>query len=336
MWWHRLTNQISGRAAVVAAVAAAVVLGVLGLVPVRSQTLSLEAPRATGPVPLDDPWASTWDTVPILRVPLSAQNIAPPYGGGAIRSVTARAQHDAERVYFLLEWTDPDPDASVTTNLDFTDAAALQFPTTDDATPYTMGGPDLPVNIWQWKAAWQSDIESGFETSAERWPDTFVDVYPHPDDPLYRPAEGLGNLNAQRDRATPIEDLVAEGFGSLTSAETQQVLGTGEWRNNQWRVVFSRSLGSGDSQLASFGTATATPVAFAVWDGGADDRNGQKSIAQFIDVHFVEEAAAPETPVEVPGSRNQVWILLLALAGVVIVSAGLMSIGRRAGDEPTE
>ncbi len=333
--WQRLASQVSTRAALVAAVATAVVLGVLGLVPVRSQTLSLEAPRATGSVPLDDPWASTWDTVPKLRIPLSAQNIAPPYGGGAIRSVTARAQYDAERVYFLLEWTDLDPDASVTANLDFTDAAALQFPITDDATPYTMGGPEHPVNIWQWKAVWQSDIESGFETSAERWPDAVVDRYPHPDDPLYRPAESLGNLNAQRGRTTPIEDLVAEGFGTLTSSETQQVLGSGEWRDNQWRVVFSRSLGSGESQLASFDTTTATPVAFAVWDGGAGDRNGQKSIAQFIDVHFVEEATAPETPTQVPGSRNQL-ILVLALAGLVIVSAALLSIGTRAGDEPTE
>lgn len=333
--WQRLASQVSTRAALVAAVATAVVLGVLGLVPVRSQTLSLEGPRATGSVPLDDPWSSTWDTVPKLRIPLSAQNIAPPYGGGAIRSVTARAQHDAERVYFLLEWTDLDPDASVTANLDFTDAAALQFPITDDATPYTMGGPEHPVNIWQWKAVWQSDIESGFETSAERWPDAVVDRYPHPDDPLYRPAESLGNLNAQRGRVTPIEDLVAEGFGTLTSSETQQVLGSGEWRDNQWRVVFSRSLGSGESQLASFDTTTATPVAFAVWDGGAGDRNGQKSIAQFIDVHFVEEATAPETPTQVPGSRNQL-ILVLALAGLVIVSAALLSIGTRAGDEPTE
>jgi len=333
--WQRLASQVSTRAALVAAVATAVVLGVLGLVPVRSQTLSLEAPRATSSVPLDDPWSSTWDTVPKLRIPLSAQNIAPPYGGGAIRSVTARAQHDAERVYFLLEWTDLDPNASVTANLDFTDAAALQFPITDDATPYTMGGPDHPVNIWQWKAVWQSDIESGFETSAERWPNAVVDMYPHPDDPLYRAAEGLGNLNAQRDRTTPIEDLVAEGFGTLTTAETQEVLGRGEWRDNQWRVVFSRSLSPGESQLARFDTTTATPVAFAVWDGGAGDRNGQKSIAQFIDVHFVEEATAPEAPSEVPESRNQL-ILVLAMAGLVIVSAALLSIGRRARDQPID
>jgi hypothetical protein len=219
-------------------------------------------------------------------------------------------------------------------NLDFSDAAALQFPIADAATPYTMGGPDLPVNIWQWKAVWQADIDSGFETAADRWPDTYVDDYQHPDDPLYRPAEGLGNLNAERDRATPIEDLIAEGFGTLTTAESQQVVGAGEWRDGRWRVLFSRALSPDDPQLATFGAGSATPVAFAVWDGGAGDRNGQKSIAQFIDVHFVEEATALEVPPETPDSPNPLWILLLTLTIVVVVSAGLLSIGRK--DAPAD
>lgn len=324
-----LRNRISSRAALLAAITAAVLLGVLGLVPVRSQPLSLEAPRATDSVPIDDPWASSWDTVPSLRVPLSAQNIAPPFGGGSIRGVTARAQHDSERVYFLLEWGDTQPDASVAGNLDFTDASALQFPISADATPYTMGGPDLPVNIWQWKAVWQSDLEDGFETGADRWPNTFVDDYQQADDPLYRPAEGLGNLNAQRDRTTPIEDLIAEGFGTLTTADTQQVEGAGEWRDGTWRVVFARPLDSGDPHLTTFSAETTTPVAFAVWDGGSDDRNGQKSIAQFVEVHFVEEATSPEIPGVVPETTNPIWMLLIALAVVAVVAAALFSIGRK-------
>jgi len=106
---QRLADRVSTRTALVAAVVIAVILGVLGLVPVRSQTLSLEAPRAIEPVPIDDPWASTWDTVPALRVPLSAQNVTPPFGGGSISAVTVRAQHDADAVYFLLEWSDANP-----------------------------------------------------------------------------------------------------------------------------------------------------------------------------------------------------------------------------------
>ena len=317
------------RVALISAIALAVVLGALGLVPVRSQPLVLEAPRATAAVPLDDPWASTWDTVPSLRVPLSAQNIAPPFGGGTIRGVTARAQHDTDLVYFLLEWADTHADASVTGNLDFTDAAALQFPTTADATPYTMGGPQLPVNIWQWKAVWQADIETGFESSADRWPDGVVDYYQQEDDPLFRPAEDLGNLNAQQDRATPIEDLIAEGFGTLTTTSTQAVQGAGQWRDGQWRVVFARPLDPGDQALARFAAGSTTPVAFAVWDGEAGDRNGQKSIAQFIDVQFVEEASAPVVPGEPPESRNPLWILVTALVVIAVVSAALLAIGRR-------
>ena len=196
-----------------------------------------------------------------------------------------------------------------------------------------MGGPDLPVNIWQWKAVWQADIETGFETAAERWPDTYVDEYQQEDDPLYAPAEELGNPNAQRDRSTPIEDLIAEGFGTLTTVEAQQVEGSGEWRDGRWRVVFARALES-DGQLSSFGVGTITPVAFAVWDGGAGDRNGQKSIAQFIDVEFVEEAATPEIPTEAPGSANQIWLLLAALVIGAVVVGGLFLIGRT--DEAAE
>ena len=327
-----LPDPLPRRAALVAAIAVAIVFGALGLVPVRSQPLTLEAPRATDAIPVDDPWSPVWDTVPSLRVPLSAQNIAPPFGGGSIQGVTTRAQHDADRVYFLVEWSDTNPDVSVVGNLDFTDAAALQFPMTADATPYTMGGPDLPVNIWQWKAVWQADIDSGFETSADRWPDAQVDYYQQADDPLYRPAEDLGNLNAQRDRTTPIEDLIAEGFGTLTTVDAQTVQGSGEWRDGRWRVVFARSIVGDDQQLTSFGVGSATPVAFALWDGGAGDRNGQKSIAQFIDVQFVEEASEAGVPGEPPDARNPLWIVVTAVAVLAVVAAILLSIGRK--DEP--
>ncbi len=324
MLWPRPASPTTTRAVLVAVVAIAVLLGVFGLVPVRSQPLVLEAPRAADPVPLDDPWAPVWDTVPSLRVPLSAQNVAPPYGGGTIHGVTARAQHDAERVYFVLEWNDSGVDSSVAGNLLFSDAAALQFATTDADTPYTMGGPDTPVNIWQWKAAWQADIESGYGTA----PEAVVDYYPNADDPLYRPAEALGNLNAQRDRTTPVEDLLAVGFGTLTTADAQQVDGAGEWREGRWRVVYSRALDTGDPELAAFAAGTTTPVAFAVWDGRAGDRNGQKSIAQFIEVSFVEAATTPVVPPEAPESPNPVWILLIAVAAIAVVGAGLLLVGK--------
>jgi len=328
-------ERLSPTTVAVAVAAIGVVLGAVGLAPVRSQTPALDAPQAPAPIADDEPWAAVWESAPALRVPLSAQNIAPPFGGGAVNSVTARAFHDAGRLYVVLEWADGGQDASVAATEDFSDAAALQFPIgSGAATPYTMGGPGLPVNIWQWKAVWQADIESGFETTADRWPDTLVDLYPHPDDPLYRPAEGLGNLQADRDRSTPIEDLVAEGFGTLTTADAQNVTGSGEWRDGRWRALFARDLDPGSTEATTFAVGATTPVAFAVWDGNAGDRNGEKSIAQFVDLRLVGDVTLPTVPEVVePDGSTTLPIFLVGIGGLLLLSLLLLSFGRKQKSE---
>jgi hypothetical protein len=310
--WRPLVRPATVRTTFVAAVALAVVVGVLGLFPVRSQTLTVDARRIEEPIPLDDPWADIWRAASTEAIPLSAQNVAPPFGGGTVNQVAVRALHDGQRLYFLVEWDDEGADTSVAGNTLFSDAVAVQFPIGDGETPYTMGGAGLPVNIWQWKAVWQADIESGFETIQDRLPNTYVDEYQHPDDPLYRPAESAGNLLAQRNRTTPVENLMAEGFGTLTTAEVQDVDGVGVWNDGRWRVLFAREFASADPELTSFGIGEVTPVAFAVWNGNAGDRNGQKSIAPFIDLRLVDVVASP------PGEESVGSEILLAFFAIAL------------------
>jgi hypothetical protein len=316
MFWRLLARPATLRIAFVSAVALAVVVGVLGLFPVRSQTPTLDGPRTEEPIPVDDPWAEIWETTSAEIVPLSAQNIAPPFGGGTVSAVTARALHDGQRMYFLVEWDDAGADTSVAGNNLFSDAAALQFPIGDGEAPYTMGGAGLPVNIWQWKAVWQADIESGFETIQDRLSNTYVDDYQQADDPLYRSAEGAGNILAQRDRTTPVENLVAEGFGTLTTADVQDVEGVGAWSDGRWRVLFIREFEPADPELASFGVGEVTSVAFAVWDGNSGDRNGQKSIAQFIELRLVDESVTPSDG-ETAGTVILLTLLVVGLALLV-------------------
>jgi len=318
--WPLPANPTAVRAVFIGAVALAVVVGVLGLFPVRSQTLTLNASRTEEPIPHDDPWADIWEATTEEIVPLSAQNIAPPFGGGNVSSITTRALHDGESLYFLVEWDDDGADMSVAGSDLFSDAAALQFPIGGVDAPYTMGGAGLPVNIWQWKAVWQADIESGFETIQDRLGNTYADAYQESDDPLFRTAEAAGNIVAQRDRTTPVEDLVAEGFGTLTTSDVQNVEGSGVWNNGQWRVLFIREFESADPELTSFEVGKATPVAFAVWNGEAGDRNGQKSIASFIELRLVEDVAV------VPGEESvgsQVLLLLLTIALALVVVYGI-------------
>ena len=78
-------------------------------------------------------------------------------------------------------------------------------------------------------------------------------------------------------RVSPVEDLSAEGFGTLTTQASQDVNGFGVWGNSHWTVVMKRNLAtndSADSQFLKFGTYV--PIAIAVWDGANGERNGQK------------------------------------------------------------
>ncbi len=304
-----------GAVGVLGAVAAGLLLAVVGVVPVRSQVPTLDVRVAPAAVDAADPWAEVWDVAQRRPIRLSAQEIAAPFGG-TVRSLTVRGLHDGSSVYLMVEWDDDAVDDSVAGNLDFSDAVALQFPTAAGAAPpYTMGGLGEPVNIWHWKAVWEADIERGFVGSAVAG----VDDYPNADDPLYRPAARLGNLAAQAEHASAVENLVAQGFGSLTSAEVQDVAGRGEWRDGVWRVVFARDFDAAAPGLADFAVGDDSLVAFAVWDGSVDERNGQKAIAQFINLRLTDaEARAPDEISLAGDEPGKPWLFVGALAGGVV------------------
>ncbi len=308
-------------------IVAAMLAGLVGAVPVWSQTQQVVAQHTTEAIPTDDPWNEIWSRVRPEIIPLSTQNLVPPFGGGTVTAVDVRALHDDGRLYLHLEWPDATMDDGVAGVTEFSDAAAVQFPIVAGApTPYTMGGPGTPVNIWHWKAVWQSDLAGGFEGTSDRYPDTYVDLYPYPDDPLYRPAEHTGNPLAQREHPSPIENLAAEGFGTLTTAEVQDVDGAGAWRDGTWRALFVRALAPAGEGMATFGVDSSTLVAFAIWDGDSQDRNGQKSIAQFVDLSLTGvELAEPEAGLGL-------WGALLVAALVIGFTIRLATLGRRGPD----
>lgn len=81
-----------------------------------------------------------------------------------------------------------------------------------------------------------------------------------------------------------VEDLAAGGYGSTTSLPQQSVSGRATYhvqrnsRDNEWHLVMSRKLDSpGDYQV---GLQQGTiPVAFAVWQGAEDQRDGNKRVS---------------------------------------------------------
>ena len=195
-------------------------------------------------IPLD-PAAKLWRKIPPVRIPLKAQDLSPPYGGGSIKAVTVKAIHNGKEVAFLLEWADPTKDATMNGLDFFRDAVALMFPLDpqNPAEPLMghryMGERSALVNIWQFKADWNE--------------------------------EG---------RSFPVEDLNAAGPGTLTTQDRQDVSGKGLHRSGRWKVIFFRSLQTDDEDDAQFWPGLKTWVNFAVWDGSHKDNAGQKSVSE--------------------------------------------------------
>ena len=257
--------------------------GVIGLVSESEQAVTtLVAARVPAPTPADDPDAAAWDDAPELVVPLLAQQLVPPsLDTLGVSDLRVRAVHDGTRIAFRLAWEDATVD-----DLDgidaFHDAVAVMVPAGGAAKPaITMGAPGAPVHIFQWRATWQRDIAAQGKTGVDQiYPRVVHDVMP--DDLLPPETAGLywvgraaGNPLSQTTRTTPVEQVVAEGFGSTTHLPETDALGRGLHDGSGWRV----SLG-----YPAFGKNLAPPaaVAFAVWLGSQRNRGGRKHYADWV------------------------------------------------------
>ena len=98
---------------------------------------------------------------------------------------------------------------------------------------------------------------------------------------VFNPARATGNILADQNlRRSPVEDLNADGFSTLTTQAHQDVDGKGNWNNNRWTVVFKRALKTNDSNDTQFSGGKA-PMAIAIWNGANKERNGQKAVTQW-------------------------------------------------------
>jgi hypothetical protein len=228
-----------------------------------SQGITLMAVQIAEELPLEDADSPLWQQATALEVPLSAQNVSKPMKLDArVKSVTARALHDQSKLAILVEWSDETENDQMIRVQDFRDAAAVQFPIADGQPFFCMGMQGGNVDIWHWKADWQADI-AAWQDMQTAYPNMDVDQYPFAtgqmpapadyQDVNYVPALASENLFASP-RLSPVEDIVAGGFGTLTSepAASQNVQGKGVWKDGKWRVIFSRDLETGETGDARF------------------------------------------------------------------------------------
>lgn len=243
------------------------------------------APFVDGELPGTRPESEQWDAAEAVLVPLAAQQIAQPFLDTAVvAALRVQALHDGRHVALRLEWEDDSVD-----DLDgirrYHDAVAVQIPTAPGAAPpLTMGAPGTPVHILQWRATWQRDIDSGGKTGVDQiYPEVIHDVMPDDVLPpqaaqLYWVGREAGNPLSQVIRSTPVEEAVAEGFGSVTHLPVQAAVGRGIHEGGRWHVVISAP-SSRTGVGAPLAPGTSWPIAFAVWEGSDENRGGRKHIA---------------------------------------------------------
>jgi len=283
-----------------------------------SQAIAIVAMRAPSPVPWQEPWAGFWGDVRMMPLPLSAQASVAPKGGKRL-TLEAGAVHDGENLFVILEWPDASPSDSVSRTEDFTDAVAVQFPSEAGVgvPALCMGATDAAVNIWQWRAAWQTELERGSAPSIlQTYPDAVVDSYPFEGEELYQPGRAVGNPFAEALRVSAVDNLVAGGFGSLTADPLAAVAGWGQWRQGTWRVVLTRPLQVGREGNIELGNGANTDVAFAVWDGAAQERDGMKSVSTFAKLEISNEPLAS-------GIGMAWWLPAVAILAALAVWLGL-------------
>jgi DMSO reductase family type II enzyme heme b subunit len=197
--------------------------------------------------------------------------------------VRVRALTNGADVAFRLEWIDgtksdtPGPAQMV-------DACAVQIPQQFDPQPPApqMGEASKVVEVTYWRADWQAIVEGRGDTIRDLYPNAAIDHYPFNAQSLpqgsaeqaemakrYAPARALGNLRSGP-RTSPVEDLVAEGPGTLAPAPPRGSTGKGMWAKGGWSVVITRPWPQGVPE------GQRTSVAFAAWQGSEHETGARK------------------------------------------------------------
>jgi mono/diheme cytochrome c family protein len=250
-----------------------------------------------------EPMDSTWSQARPLYVALTPLW----WTERRVEGLVVQALHDGSELALRFSWLDPTGDDSAVRHNEFRDAVAVQFSMSSDP-PFYMGDKTASggVNIWMWKADRQANILNSYRDVDTAYPDRVVDYYPEPAfaradmqavDPehgalsAHRPefvtAWGAGNLVADPNLTTPVECLSARGAGTLSGkpSAVQFVRGKAVYERGVWYAQMQRTLEvphcqehTGEDERA-FRPGDYLPVSFAIWEGGAGDRDGKKNIS---------------------------------------------------------
>ena len=277
-----------------------------------SQPVTIPVGKISGPIPMDAA-NPVRESVPGIVAPLSGQTITTPmHPNISVKTVMIKMATNGDEIGVWANWGDQTLNDTTIGPQDFRDQVAVQFPVQKAGAPpfQCMGQSGGTVNIWRWNAEWQKDLGRGVAGMWDvdnQYPSIAWDYYyeepaggvTYPDRigrSLGPFNEGIwsGNIMSDPDmRIGSVEDLNANGFSTLTTQASQDVVGNGLWEpygalkggccsGPTWRVVMKRNLGTEDTNDVQFKAGASFPVAFAVWDGSNVERNGMKGISTWF------------------------------------------------------
>jgi hypothetical protein len=264
------------------------VVALLGSLPVACRPVAPvpvnEVVASRAPGLLSDPTDAGWRGVPEHVAPLVPQDqVEPRVQTPSTPEVRVRSVAFGNELALRLEWVDATVNDTPGPGV-FLDGCAVQIPRSLEPTPPDpqMGQAGRPVDIAFWRADWQASVDGRPDTLASLYPNAAINGYPFEAAPLgtgtpaqqeaatrYAPAQALGNRRVGP-RAQPVEDMVAEGPGTITAAERTTSRAKGTRTANGWSVVIVRPLPGG------LAPNVRTNIAFAVWDGAAREVGARK------------------------------------------------------------
>lgn len=250
----------------------------------RGRTVSpSEVVAVSGQTITTDPEDGSWYYLPYHPAKMILQDMVEPrLLEPSTPEVEVTAMTDGKNVAFRLEWLDESQN-DLPGPQNFIDACAVQLPQkAEDSVPAPQMGEDRKtVEIAFWRADWQAVVDGRADEITSLYPNASVDHYPYKAESLkkdpkaqaemarrYAPARNVGN-NRAGPRKQPVEDMVAEGPGTLTPANTVSQ-GKGVRTAKGWAVVIVRPLPAGLSATSSGN------IAFAVWQGANGETGARK------------------------------------------------------------
>jgi mono/diheme cytochrome c family protein len=231
---------------------------------------------------------AAWKSAPAARVvvtPLWWRNSPEP-------DLEVAGLHDGKALALRLTWKDPTCNDRPVRPQDFEDMAAVQLFRGKPEPFLGMGTADKPLDVWLWRASWRGG-SAGFPDVNSTYPNMVVDFYPPEKfgkggrEPFLT-AKAAGNPLADPGRAFTGGNLRARGFGTLTMRPrvSQVVSAAAEYKGGRWTVVLRRPLRVNKDAGLALAPGDKLSVAFALWDGAAHDRNGQKLVSIWHDLEL--------------------------------------------------